>query len=256
MQKINTLNSSHLRNSEHVEFYHNVLVAIQKQGTEALGLTATQLADYKLAVDTEQDIVNRSTGSEFTPEMEAMDKERDRIFKLIRHKLQACMYESPDSDVAQFVNLIDKYLLKKYGGEIVTAAYQEESAQIRGFILDVRERLAPNSLELIGIASDLDDLESFNDRFVDEYHSRVTEKSTSTSELTKKLRDSTESYYSLLTLHFEYKANADDTTVGKACSDLIAVINVLVRDAAQRLETRLGKSSKPVAAPETELVEG
>ena len=240
-KKINSLSFQQLKNAEHVSFFTNVGVAINKLTATAVGLTEAQIKQYNDAVALEQDIVNHSTGSIYTPEMQALDAERDRLFRLIRLKLQAVTLASEGSEVAQYATTIDKYLLTKYGLDVATAPYQEESALISGFILDVKNMLPEDALTSIGIASELAALEAANTGFADQYNERVTEKSASTTEYTKKLRAETEELYNLIALHVEYKANSDTTSVGEACTSLLGVFNELIKDAHMRLNMRLGR---------------
>ncbi len=243
MQKINSLSFQQLKNAEHVSFFTNVGVAINKLTATAVGLTEAQMKQYTDAVNLEQDIVNHSTGSIYTPEMKALDDERDRLYRLIRLKLQAVTLASPSDDVAQYATTVDKYILTKYGLDVCGAPYQEESALIRGFILDIQNMIPEEGIAAMGIASELAALTTANEGFADQYNERVTEKSGSTTEYTKKLRGETEELYNLIALHVEFKANTDTTSEGESCVTLLAVINELIKDAHYRLNQRLGKVS-------------
>ena len=243
MQSISTLPFAQLKNAEHVAFFNNVPIELEKKTAESLGLTANQLTAYRNAVDAEQDIVNRSMASIYTAEMEAMDAERDRLYRLIRLKLQACLLANAGSVQAKLAESVEKNLLNKYGNDIVGMAYQEETALLRGFILDVTNFFDEDQIETLGITSALVDLQTANDSFSNQYNERATERSYSTAELTKKLRAATEELYRLLALHLEFKANtavSDDISV--ACGESLAVINQIVKDARQRLNARLGKN--------------
>ena len=242
MQKINSLPFAQLKNAEHVSFFTNVQVAIEKVGATKAGLTEAQMKTYKDAVLVEQDIVNHSTGSIYTPEMKALDEERDRLYRLIRLKLQAVTLASPDDEVAQYATTVDKYLLTKYGLEVCGAPYQEESALIRGFLLDVKNMIPEEGIEAMGISAELAALTTANDSFADQYNERVTEKSGSTTEATRKARAATEELYHIIGLSLEYKANTDPgSEAGAACDGLVAVVNELIKDARLRLNMRLGK---------------
>lgn len=243
MQVISSVPFSHLKNAEHVSFLTNVGIAIAKITPEAVGLTSALVKQYNDAVALEQDIVNHSNGSVYTPEMRALDDERDRLFKLIRLKLQTILLESADSELAQYSNTVEMLILKKYGLEVAAAPYQEESSLIRGFLLDVRNFLAEETIEALGITADLTALETANNNFADQYNERVTEKSTSISAYGKKVRADAEALYNLVGLHVEYMSNSDKTEVGTACSQLLAVINQLIKDVQQRLNSRAGKVS-------------
>ena len=242
MQKINSLSFAQMKNAEHVSFFTNVQVAIDKVGAAKAGLTEAQINAYKAAVLVEQDIVNHSTASIYTPEMKALDEERDRLFRIIRLKLQAVTLASPDDEVAQYAITVDKYILAKYGLEVCGAPYQEESALIRGFILDMNTRFPAEALEAMGVANELTALNTANESFADQYNERVTEKSGSTTETTRKARAATEELYHIIGLVLEFKANTDAASeVGQACDGLVAVINELIKDARLRLNIRLGK---------------
>jgi len=243
MEKIDSLSFGQLRNAEHVSFHTNVLVALEKVGATKLGLTNDRLQAYKQIVDAEQDIVNHSTASIYTPEMKAMDDERDRLFRLIRLKLQAVLLADKDSDVAQYATVVDKYLLAKYGIDIVNVAYQEESALIAGFIMDVKARFNEDALDAMGITSTLENLESANTGFANQYNERVTEKSSATTAATARTRKETEDAYNLISLHLEYKANTESATeTGKACTSLIAVVNEIIKDVKRVISVRKGNA--------------
>ena len=242
MHKISAFGFYQLKNAEHVSFFSNVQLAIDKAGVATLGIESELYANYVKAVAVEQDIVNRSQASVYTPEMEALDKERDRIFRLVRGKLQTTQYVSDNSPVKPFVTIIDKNLLTKYAADVTQAAYQEESALIAGFILDVNNFIGEDGIEACGIAEDLFELEEANKKFAEQYHDRVGEKAGTEDELTKNLRKATEELYNHLVLYVEYKANSDASTeVGKANITLIAHIDQLIADVRSRYNARTGR---------------
>lgn len=244
MIKINILSFGQLKNAEHVSFFTNVKVAVEKIGISSLGIAEAQIASYKSACDEEQDIVNRSMASVYTPEMEAMDKERDRLFRLIRLKMQECGLATAGTESAKIANTVQRYLLDRYGNDVCTLPYQEESAVISGFILDINTFLGDEGIETLGIEREVASLESANTKFADQYNERVTEKSGTSSELTDRLRKATEEQYNLLCAHLEYKCNLDASEVGEACASLVAIINQLIADARLRLNVRLGKTDE------------
>ena len=253
MQSISTIPFAQLNNAEHVAFFSNVAVELDKKTAEALGLTTVQFLNFRKAVTAEQDIVNRSMASVYTADMEAMDAERDRIFRLIRLKLQACLYATPGTAVAELAESVEKNLLNKYGNSIAAQPYQEESALLRGFIYDVTNFFSENQIQTLGISGDLGDLQAANENFMDLYNQRAAERSLSTAELTKKLRTATEELYQLLALHLSFKANNEaGTEVGTACAESLAVVNQIVKDARQRLSQRQGKAPE---TPEPETTE-
>ena len=243
MLTITPMSFAQLKNAEHVSLFSNIQNAIDKSTATKLGLKEALYNAYVNAVAFEQDIVNRSQASVYTPEMKALDDDRDRLFKLIRLKLESVILESSFSPVKTYAAIIEKHLLNKYGTNITHLAYQEESAVIKGFILDVRSFLGDEAIRLIGIDGDLTSLETANQGFADQYHERVVEKAGTDSEMAKQLRLATEEQFRLLSCHVEYMANHDTTLAGAANSSLLGVINQLIYEAQLRLDQRLGNKN-------------
>ncbi len=244
MQKVNTLSFGQLKNAEHVSLFTNVKVAIDKMTPTALGLSDTLYTAYKSALGVEQDIVNRSMASVYTPEMEEADKERDRLFRLIHSKLEAVTYAKPGSEEAGFITIIKRDLLNKYGNDVCMLPYQEESAVIAGFVLDAYNLLGDEALETLSLIDDVEALNLANKAFADMYNERVTEKAGASAEKTKELRKATEEQFNRIVCHIEYKANTDESSLDAVtCKSILGVINQIIADAQTRLNTRLGKNS-------------
>ena len=232
-----------LRNAEHVAFFNNVVVELTKFDATDLGLTAEKITKFKAAVNDEQDIVLKAQGSMYTADMQALDEERDRLYRMIRLKLQAICLASADSPLASYKVSLEKYILNKYSTDIVSLAYQEEGAHLAGFDMDMRARFSDDELEQMGLSEDLNLLQTANKTFSDMYNQRANERAGSTAELTKKLRAESEEQYDFIRLHLEYTAsNAPESETGKACASVIGVINEYVKDARQRLAQRQGKA--------------
>ena len=244
MQTITTLSFAQLRNAEHVSFLTNVKVAIEKVGAESLGFTQAQVKAFADAIALEQDIVNRSMASVYTPEMKALDEERDRLFKVIRYKLQAAALAGSDSELAEHSGTIQTNILTKYGLDIATKAYQEESALLRGFVLDLNTRFTASVLKKMDIDEELASLDSTNEQFTSQYNERVTEKSGTENEYSQKLRAASEEQYGHVKLHLEFKANSEPATdAGMACVSMVGIVNQLIKDVKHNLALRLGKET-------------
>ena len=249
MLELTTLSFAQLRNAEHVAFFTNVRKVIDKFGTEGLGLDATQFTQFTTAVDEVQDIVLKTHASMYTADMESLDKDRDRIYRMVRYKLQAVTFASPDSLLASYKDPLEKYILGKYNADIVKLPYQEETAHLIGFIKDMRHYFTSDDIEAMAIGENLDELDQVNKTFIDVYLNRADERSLSTADHTKALRLTCEELYKLFCLHFLYVVSTQpDTEKGLACTNIIGVINELIRDARQHLNSRLGKGGTDSAA--------
>lgn len=237
-------------NAEHVQYHVNVRNAILEAGAENLGLPDPFFNPYTQAIDIEQDVVNRASGSAYTLEMEQADKKRDLIFRRVRHKLSLCELEKESSIMSMASAVVKKNILSKYPGSITVLPYQEETAHIAGLILDCRNILSEEQLDAFGISEDLEELETTNNHFAQMYQGRVTEKAEGNAMLSAKLRAATDNAYFVLVLALNQLAN-DPTPANKERSEanrtLIQKINVIANDAKNRLNQRLGSSSTEVS---------
>ena len=244
-----------LKNAEHVQLHANVRSVIENADAEELGLSSLVYNPYRQAINVEQDIVNKATGSPYTIEMQQADEQRDRIFKRCRMKLSLCELEEPTTEAYKASPTVRKHLLDKYSGSVPSLPYQEESATITGFVLDCRNLLTSEQVRALGIDGDLDDLDSANQRFCRMYQERVTEKAEGDTQLSQKLRAATDQAYQLLSITLMSLAN-DPTEVNKTktqlCRDCVTKINVVIQDAKNRLSQRLGSGAGEVGESETE----
>ncbi len=237
-----------LKNAEHMAFHTNVRNFITTAGAEAIGLNQLVFNPYRDAILEEQDIVNRSTGSAYTKEMQEADKVRDMIFKRIRHKLQLCELEDTSTVAYKATPVVQKHLLGKYGSGVVNLPYQEQTATLAGFVLDCRELLTDEQVEGIGIDSDLDDLESANIKFGRMYQERVAEKAMSDTKISAKLRQATDAAYLALAVALNALANdptpANEAKVTKA-REVVGKVNVVIKEVKDRLNQRTAPSDSP-----------
>ena len=249
---INSLPFAQLKNAEHVAFFNNVVIAITTIGAEDLGIASAQFTAFKTAVTNEQDIVLKAQGSMYTADMVAADKERDALYSLIHHKLMAVALYPAQSALATYKTALEKYILNKYNTDITSLPYQEESAHLSGFDMDMHAQFTDDDLEAMGVTTDLLLLKAANERFSAMYNQRAMERSGSTAELTKRLRAECEELYAMIKLQTEFTANtAGDTEKGVLNAKLLGVINEIVRDARNRLNQRLGKAPEESTEEET-----
>lgn len=242
---INTIALTNLKNAEHVQFHTNVRNVIESAGTEETGITDLVYDPYCVTIEKEQDIVNMATGSAFTIEMQEYDQKRDLIFKRIHRKLELCELSDHDTKAYQLLPKVQKHLLNKYGNSVTYLAYQEETATLSGFIHDCRTMFTAEEIEALGIEGDIDDLQAANLKFNQVYHQRVDEKAAGNTHISVKLRAATDEAYTLLVLTINSLAN--DPTPGNkvkvdACRAVVGRINIVIKDAKDRLSQRLGSS--------------
>ena len=251
--KVNYIEQARLKNAEHVQLHTNVRSMINAAGVEEIGLAQQVYDNYNQAITTEQDIVNKAMGSPYTLEMQAADKERDIIFKRCRRKLELCELENPESVAYKASAVVSKHLLGKYSNSVPTLPYQEETATLTGFVQDCRNFLTEEQLVGIGIDEDLETLTMVNRKFSLMYQERVAEKAAGDTQLSLKLRAATEEAYEFLCISLNALANDGNSEKAEqtaTCREAVQKINVVIRDAKNRLAQRLGESLSPDPSPE------
>ncbi len=207
MVKVNNFSFSKLTNVYHVSMNSSVFNMIEAMGASKLGLSEATVNAYKLAIDQEQDLVNRTTGSDKTGVINQYDAERSNLLRYVLNVLSNAKF-SNDKTLAEAVQTIDSKILAKYGLNIVREATQKKTALIRGFVLDV-EQFLHSYIGKLGIEKALSDLTTVNEAYQTTYLSRVSEQSAS-SKNSKEFRMRTEALYDKVVACVNFYASLDN----------------------------------------------
>ena len=232
---------SRLNNPEVTAFYINVQKAITTNDPSKLGVTMV-LSAYGAKLQELIDRVYVSQGSEFTAAMKAADDRRCLIFRRIRLRLQMVEVAEQNEALLAIQDVVRTHLLTKYVASVTARAYQERSSILRGFILDLNEKLGDSGIATLGLADDITALEDANNAFIAAYAQRTAEKAEGNMGVTARLRDEMYDLYLQVIYTVQYLANSTDEANAEkatACQAFIAHVNVLLSDAKKRLEQRL-----------------
>ena len=248
---------SRLNNPEITAFYINVQKAVNTATPERLGLSEL-LPVFSTKLQELIDRVYVSQGSEFTAAMKAADDRRCLIFRRIRLRLQMVEVAEQNAALLACQEVVRTHLLSKYVANVTSRAYQERTSILKGFVLDLNEKLDEDAIEALGLANDIAALESANNEFIAAYAQRTAEKAEGNLGVTQRLRDEMFDIYLQLTCIVQYLANSTDTANAEkatACQGFIAHVNVLLSDAKKRLEQRLSNGDDSEGAG-TDVNEG
>ena len=232
---------SRLNNPEFTALFVNIQKAINTATPENLGIGELYPA-YNAKLQELIDRVYVSQGSEFTAAMKAADDRRCLIFRRIRLRLQMVEVAEQNEALLACQEVVRTHLLTKYVANVTSRAYQERTSILKGFVLDLNEKLDEDAIEALGLANDIAALESANNAFIAAYAQRTAEKAEGNQGVTQRLRDEMFDLYLQLTCIVQYLANSTDTANAEkatACQGFIAHVNVLLSDAKRRLEQRL-----------------
>ena len=231
--QINHITFSRLANAFHVQFFSNVKAGIEKYQIEKLGIDENAFGLFTRALNTEQDIVNRSRASVYTKDLQKFDTLRDNYFRRIYNKLRNAENDSLNEKMTpELITKINVRILSQYTLGICNESNQKETAKLRGFIKDLRIEF-PASFEDLEIANDIEILEEANDNYEKAYMARISEQAALPQSTA--LREATEQAY--LTLSFQImtiannpSATGEDMLKMKLCERLIGEINLLIKD--------------------------
>ena len=240
MIKTISFSISRLNNPEFSAFIGNFLKLLSASDLASLGMTQQDVAAIEAEAKRLTDQVYTTTGSEHTASMQAADLARDTIFKRIRLKLQAVEVAEEGSELLKLADKVRVNFLSKYGANIPQKAYQEETAILKGFLLDLNDKLTEDEQEMLGVTGDIMKLEKANNDFQKAYHDRTGERAEGDTGLTAQLRTSLGNLYDRAMLTIVYLANGSDEAKATASTTFVKNLNVILSDAKKRLEQRTG----------------
>ena len=230
-----------LNNAELVAFFINFRKAVNTSTPESLGIEG-QMSAFNTKLDELVDRVYVTTASEYTAAMRAADEKRCLIFRRIRLRLQMVEVADPNSPLVALQDMVRAHLLSKYVSTVVSRAYQERTSILQGFIYDLNNKLSEDDVENLHLGEDIIALEMANNEFVSAYAQRTAEKAEGNKGVTARLRNEMNDIYLQMIFIIQYLANSTveaNATKALACQNFIAVVNVLLSDAKNRLDQRL-----------------
>ena len=244
MKKITSFYQRRLNNAYHVNFHSNVLAMIEQYGEDSIGLSTSILNQYKAEIGKETDAVKRSTAMAETPLIREQDEIRDNLFRYVRNVLVNLQY-SPDAQLKELYATAKAKILTLYPASIAQESDNEESAHLRGFILDVRT-LFKDKLTAMGIDNALKSLETANDRLQELYVTRAAAIAANSAEATSAFRAAVEETYAKIVSRIVYTAQLTELTdesstmMRQTCEKFIDAMNQLI---ARTLQSATGSKN-------------
>lgn len=245
MKTINKISFARLSNAYHVSFLFAIKADIDKydffeDGAPAIGIQKNLYDAYVEQLEKEQDIVNRTRSSEYTPVLAKLDKARDAYYRRLYYKLKIAEGDSMNEKItSELINVIQERLLKPYPLSIVSDANHKQTAKVRGFVKDIKTWLKEEQIEMLSIADDLAQLEAVNDEYERTYVLRSSNKAHNAD--TGECRLASEKLYINVILSIQTIANAifdskDYASASKAalCNNCIDDINQLIKEFKQK----------------------
>ena len=261
--KIKTLPLSLFNNAEYLSFMNHVLdlangnsgggdsespdeisLLTDSDGIPELGLTKEFLETYEADLLAMADVVDESRTSQETEQMALHDTNRDNlaIYIITRISRAGTLPLEAERDAGKYLYKV----IKPYNG-IARLPMAQETAKIKGLLLDLRKDENKPYVTTLGLDAYLAELEKENNAYDRLSQQRVQNRTTSKKESGANLRKRIDMYYDDLTLLAQSHSVAKPSEKATA---FIAALNQLIAETTAAYNQRMASAKKPAPAPE------
>ena len=265
MKKVTTFSLSRLNAAYHVNFMNNTAAIVEQYGEDSLGLTTKLFAKFKDDINAEQDAVSKSTASAETQKIKEQDALMNRYFRYVRNMLVNTQYGNTQ-ELQDIYTRAKAAILCIYPGSIVNESWNEKSAHVRGFVLDVRNILKAD-LTKLGISDALNALEQALNKLQELYVTRTSNQAAYGTEVSSKCRAAVDEDYQQIVCRIEYTAQLTELTdessvmIRQTCETFIETLNQLIartwqsinQGKAQKKTGKTDDTDEPVRDDENEV---
>lgn len=165
---VENLRLQRLQNLEHYRFAKNVLTLCRTANIAKLNL---KLPELEKAIEMEDLALNPPVANELTPQVIALDEERDRAYQALMSRVRSYAFDE-DSQLRNAAARIED-VAARYGN-VIRMNYDKETAAIENFLTDLKgENIRPLVTKL-GVTALVDRLEKANKAFADFFLRRLS----------------------------------------------------------------------------------
>lgn len=241
MISVNSFSIQRLNNAEFVAFTMQLNALIESTGSEKLGFDSTTMMSFASLLKKLNDQVRYAASSAYTQQMNDFNSRRVQVFKRIYYRLKIVEASEQNQDLLDIKNLVETQLLKVYPLSVTRLPFQEFTTVLAGFILDLKQKLDEDAIDVLGIMSDVTALEMANNAFIQAYNERSTERAANSGR-TAELRQQMNELYLSMCYQLNYIVNSSleaNKTKAEACVPFIQVLNAVLADTKRRYNQRM-----------------
>mgnify|MGYP001512930423 CR=1 FL=1 len=249
--KIKTLPLSLFNNAEYLSFMNHVLDLANgnsgggdSESPDEISLLTGSDGIYEADLLAMADVVDESRTSQETEQMTLHDTNRDNlaIYIITRISRAGTLPLEAERDAGKYLYKI----IKPYNG-IARLPMAQETAKIKGLLLDLRKDENKPYVTTLGLDAYLAELEKENNAYDRLSQQRVQNRTTSKKESGANLRKRIDVYYDDLTLLAQSHSVAKPSEKATA---FIAALNQLIAETTAAYNQRMASAKKPAPAPE------
>lgn len=235
---IKTINFSHLRNNELLQFLNDIAARCDKFDIDALKLAATLLL-LKDEIKALEESFAKEKSSELTKVLEQIDSNRDDDLVGIKTVCEGFAY-SREEGLSDAANLILKSI-NKHGTLLHRLNYHAETSVIDAIWADWQEEKYQKALQKLHLQKWSVMLDKENNSFKDHHQERVDDKMESESASFTQLRKpAIDAYSSLCDQIFAHSILNNN----QEYTDLTKAINIIIEEYNMILERRKGNNGE------------
>lgn len=259
--KITPITLSYLNNAEYLSFMNHVLDLANgntagggadspseislDEGIPELGLSKAFLDTYETDLLALADVVDESRTSQETEQMTRHDTNRDNlaIYIITRVSRAGTLPLEAERDAGKYLYKI----IKPYNG-IARLPMAQETAKIRGLLIDLRKEENKPYVATLGLEAYLAELEKENNAYDQLSQQRTQTRTASKKESGTALRKRIDTYYDDLTLLAQSYSVAKPSEKATA---FIAALNQLIAETTTAYNQRMASAKKKVPDSES-----
>lgn len=240
--KVKSIDFSKLRNAEYLQFIRQV-IQISTLNTINQMAIKNQLAELSVQLHKLESLHKLPTASKFTKKIEMLDERRAKALIALGKIVDgfACSVNNTEQRAGKLL----QESIQRYGkstSQIARLNYSSETV-ILSMLLTYwkKNTVLAKAINTLNVQSFVTELEKTNKGLNDEYHKRVKEYASASTETFKSLRQETKAkYYALRTL-LEAHYTINPTPM---LTKLIHVLNELIQEYNDLLHIRKAKNAK------------
>ena len=168
--QINKVGLTRLDNGRHNEYHNHVYDLLHAVEATKIGVPAEEIAEYKSGIDVEGEINRETQASLDTQRMQKKDEARDRLLSYLFGMIRTNRFSPDETEAAAAEEL--NIVVKPYYG-IQRIDLDQESASIKGLLIDLRKAKNTPHITTLHLASILPKLEAANEEFRKVYKERT-----------------------------------------------------------------------------------
>ena len=218
---ITTANIEKYRNGDFLQFVNNVLELLPQTQADQLNV-GSQRANLQTAAQQMADAYMPHSGSDVTPEIQALDTQRDNTLIGIKMLLEAYQYHYDATTKNNAFALLD--VIHRFGDRIYKMRYQLETATINSIVAEWQEK-NNEAITQLQLTDWVNVLKTTNQNFNEKYITRTIQLSEVEVGVLAEARNNATQVYRLLKQHIEAHALLSPST---AYDSLMAQVSSLV----------------------------